>query len=169
MSIRMHQYACMPHGRDYSTNDGGEGGREAESKSWKLKRDEEREEGEYLNVNEFTVPRHKRRPVYKSDNAKRQRWRCCLWIITAICIRTYRESTSKVNVRLLRNFSCGYTRMRCRLNSVSASRRVFLPRVRAHRENHPCHDPVNPIDFISPFAAFARSWYRAKNFPTRYW
>lgn len=37
-------------------------------KCWKLKR----QGGEYLYVNEFTVPRHKRWPVYKSDNAKRQ-------------------------------------------------------------------------------------------------
>lgn len=47
------------------------------------RRGKERKRGrEYLNVNEFTVQRHKRRPVYKSDNAKR----CCLWIIMAIRI-----------------------------------------------------------------------------------
>jgi len=64
MSIHVHQYACMLHDYDYGTTTTG----------WVEELEiEEVGRREYLNVNEFTVPRHKRWPVYKSDNAKRHR------------------------------------------------------------------------------------------------
>lgn len=68
------------------------------------------------------------------------------------------KPTSKMDVRLLRNFRAAVTHRCSRLNSASRCGE-FSSRIRVTQEKHPCHDPTNPIDFISlsPPRSFAVS------------
>lgn len=87
MSIRVHQYACMPHGCDYSTTVQGWdwGGRKVGQRIARNWRGGEENIWTSMslpyrvtNVGRFTNPIM---PNATDDAA-------CLWIITAICIRT---------------------------------------------------------------------------------
>lgn len=115
--VSVHQYACMPLAA-ITVQTAGEDRRAVEIEERDGERERERRGGGEIferrwvysyhvtNVGQFTNPIM----ANASDDV------AVYGLLMAICIRT-QESTSKVDVRLLRNFSCGRTRMQHRLNS----------------------------------------------------